>query len=88
MKFTQEIPGFSPDHKGSAFFTIKNIGNMLSDDWGVMSKGSFVGNRMVEASINDQGQYVFEEFNDGNQEQDIQNKPSLWEIRVGVSYKF
>ncbi len=88
LKFTQEIPGFSPDHKGSAFFTIKNIGNMLSDDWGVMSKGSFVGNRMVEASINDQGQYVFEEFNDGNQEQDIQNKPSLWEIRVGVSYKF
>jgi len=88
LKFTQEIPGFSEDHRGSAFFIIKNIGNMLNDDWGVMSKGSFVGNRMVEVSGNDAGQYVFEEFNEGNQEQDIQNKASLWEIRVGVSYNF
>ncbi|TPH16485.1 TonB-dependent receptor [Litorilituus lipolyticus] len=88
LKLTQELPGFSADHRGSAFIIVKNIGNMLNDDWGVMSKGSFVGNRMVEISANDQGQYVFEEFNDGNQEQDIQNKPSLWEIRVGVSYNF
>jgi len=88
LKLTQELPGFSADHRGSAFIIVKNIGNMLNDDWGVMSKGSFVGNRMVEVSANDQGQYVFEEFNDGNQIQDIQNKPSLWEIRVGVSYNF
>lgn len=88
LKLTQELPGLSADHRGSAFIIVKNIGNMLNDDWGVMSKGSFVGNRMVEVSSNDAGQYVFEEFNDGNQEQDIQNKPSLWEIRVGVSYSF
>ncbi|RHW75269.1 TonB-dependent receptor [Colwellia sp. RSH04] len=88
LKLTQELPGLSADHRGSAFIIVKNIGNMLNDDWGVMSKGSFVGNRMVEISSNDAGQYVFEEFNDGNQEQDIQNKPSLWEIRVGVSYSF
>ena len=88
LKFTQEIPGFSEEHRGSAFLTIKNIGNMINDDWGVMSKGNFVGNRMVSASINDQGQYVYESFNEHNIDQDIQNKPSLWQIRVGVSYKF
>jgi len=88
LKFTQEIPGFMEDHKGSAFLVIKNIGNMLNDDWGVMSKGSFVGNRMVEASINDAGQYVYEEFNQGNEEQEVQNAASLWQIRVGIEYKF
>ena len=88
LKITQEIPGFMDGHKGSAYFTIKNIGNLLNDDWGVMRKGSFVGHRMVEASINDAGQYVYEEFNAGNEEQDIQNDPSLWEVRVGISYKF
>ena len=88
LKISQEIPGFMEGHKGSAFFIVKNIGNMLNDDWGVMRKGSFVGNRMVEASINDAGQYVYEAFNDGNQEQDIQVGPSLWEVRLGVSYDF
>ena len=88
LKITQEFPGFMDDHKGSAYFTVKNLGNLLNDDWGVMRKGSFVGNRMVEVDINDNGQYVFEEFNEGNQEQDIQTDPSLWEIRVGVRYNF
>ena len=88
LKFTQEIPGFSDDHRGSAFLVIKNIGNMLNDDWGVMRKGGFVGNRMVVTSINDEGQYVFEEFNQGNEKQEIQNKASLWQIRAGVEYKF
>ena len=88
LKVAQEIPGFMEGHKGSAFFIVKNIGNMLNDDWGVMRKGSFVGNRMVEISGNDDGQYVYEEFNDGNQEQDIQNGPSLWEVRIGVTYDF
>ncbi len=88
LKFTQEIPGFMEEHRGSAFLIVKNIGNMLNDDWGVMSKGNFVGNRMVRATINDEGQYVYSRFNDGNQEQAIQYKPSLWEVRVGVSYKF
>ncbi|KGJ89961.1 TonB-dependent receptor [Colwellia psychrerythraea] len=88
LKFTQEFPGFSADHKGSAFLVIKNIGNMMNDDWGVMTKGGFVGNRMVEISGNADGQYVYDKFNSGNQDQEIQNAASLWQIRVGVDYKF
>lgn len=88
LKFTQEIPGFSDDHRGSAFLVIKNVGNMLNDDWGVMTKGNFVGNRMVEASIQDDGTYLYEEFNQGNEQQEVQNRASLWQVRVGVNYKF
>ncbi|WP_019027580.1 TonB-dependent receptor [Colwellia piezophila] len=88
VKLTQEIPGFSADHKGSVFLVIKNIGNMMNDSWGVMNKGGFVGNRMVEATINDSGQYVYHEFNQGNEKQEVQNRASLWQVRVGVNYKF
>ena len=75
-------------HKGNAFFIIKNIGNMINDSWGVMNQGQFVGNRMVEMSINGNGQYVYEAFNDGNQDQNFYKDASLWEMRVGVSYDF
>jgi hypothetical protein len=61
---------------------------MMNDDWGVMTKGSFVGNRMVEASINGNGQYVYEAFNSGNEGQEIQIAASLWQVRVGIDYKF
>jgi len=88
LKVTQEFPGFTQDQKGSAYIIVKNIGNMLNDDWGVMTTGAFTGARMVEASINDQGQYVFEEFNENNQKLNVERGPSLWEVRVGIDYKF
>ncbi|NQZ82222.1 MAG: TonB-dependent receptor [Colwellia sp.] len=88
FKISQQIPGLMDGHKGSAFFIVQNLGNMLNDDWGVMKQGQFVGNRMVEMSINDAGQYVYEEFNAGNEEQTYYRDGSLWEVRVGVRYDF
>ncbi len=87
FKINQEIPGFMDGHRGNAFFIIKNIGNMLNDDWGVMKQGQFVGNRMVGMSIED-GKYVYEDFNSGNEEQTFYKDASLWEMRIGVSYDF
>jgi hypothetical protein len=87
VKINQEIPGLMDGHKGNVFFVIKNVGNMINDDWGVMKQGAFVGNRMVGMSIED-GKYVYEEFNAGNEEQEYYKNASLWEMRVGVSYDF
>ncbi|MCP4985973.1 MAG: TonB-dependent receptor [Colwellia sp.] len=88
IKINQEIPGFMEGHRGNAFFIIKNVGNMINDDWGVMKQGQFVGNRMVEMSIQDDGTYVYETFNAGNEEQKFYKDASVWEMRVGVSYDF
>lgn len=87
IKVNQEIPGFMDGHKGNLFFVIKNMGNLLNDDWGVMKQGQFVGNRMVSMSIED-GKYVYEEFNAGNEDQVYYKNASLWEMRLGVSYDF
>jgi len=88
VKISQEIPGLVEGHRGNAFFIIKNVGNMLNDDWGVMKQGQFVGNRMVEMSLQDNGKYLYEAFNSGNEDQNYYKDASLWEMRVGVSYDF
>ena len=87
FKINQELPGLMDGHKGNLFFIIKNVGNLLNDDWGVMKQGQFVGNRMVSMSIED-GKYVYEEFNAGNEDQEYYKNASLWEMRLGVSYDF
>jgi len=88
IKINQEIPGLMEGHRGNAFFIIKNVGNMINDDWGVMNQGQFVGNRMVEMSIQDDGKYLYEAFNAGNEDQKFYKDASVWEMRVGVSYDF
>jgi len=85
-RIEQEIPGFMEGHKASAFFVIKNIGNLLNDDWGVMKQGSFVGDDVISATINANGQYVYNSYNSSPQSTVI--APSLWEVRMGVKYKF
>lgn len=88
IKINQEIPGLMEGHRGNAFFIIKNVGNMLNDDWGVMKQGQFVGNRMVEMSLQDDGKYLYTAFNEGNEDQTYYKDASLWEMRIGVSYDF
>lgn len=88
LKISQELPGFMEGHRGQAYFTIKNIGNLLNDDWGVLKEGAFVGNRMVKASVNSDGQFVYNQFNSGNEDLDTKNNASLWQLRLGVSYTF
>lgn len=75
LRITQEFPGFSENHRGSAFFVINNVTNLLNDDWGVMERPIFPygvtqaqqANGQAEARIGD---------------------VSLWEMRVGVNYNF
>ena len=86
LKVEQEFPGFNQEHKGSAYFIVKNIGNMLNDDWGVLKRGSSL-QRAVTATVNDQGQYVFNEFHNPAGTS-VEVDPSLWEIRFGVRYTF
>ncbi|GAA6183594.1 TonB-dependent receptor [Aliiglaciecola sp. NS0011-25] len=86
VRVEQELPAFYEDHKASAFVVIENLGNMLNDDWGIFREGSFPADDIITASINDQNQYVYEEYNASPQS--INRGASLWEVRFGVKYKF
>ncbi|MCV6622306.1 MAG: TonB-dependent receptor [Cellvibrionaceae bacterium] len=88
LKVTQEIPGFAEDHKGKVYMTVRNLGNLLNDDWGVLYEPSFPRSQaIVDASINDDGKYVFNEFIKPAGETRVA-RPSFWELWVGIEYKF
>ena len=88
VRVSQELPAFAEDHRASAFFVIENLGNLLNDDWGVLKQGNFVSESVVEASVNEDGQYVYEEFLGADQRESWSTSASLWEVRVGISYRF
>ncbi|CCQ10967.1 Oar-like outer membrane protein protein, OmpA family [Pseudoalteromonas luteoviolacea B = ATCC 29581] len=87
FKVSQEIPGFVDGHKGQVFFTINNLTNLLNDDWGIMKKGNFVGNNVVDMKY-ENGKYIYSNFNAASVDSSFQKDPSLWEMRVGVRYTF
>ncbi|MEQ8263801.1 TonB-dependent receptor [Pseudohaliea sp.] len=75
MRISQEIPGFAPGHRGSAFIIIDNLTNLLNDDWGVMNQPSFPYGVTAEQEANGQAQQRIGET-------------SLWSMRVGLNYRF
>jgi hypothetical protein len=72
---TQEFPGFADGHRGSAFIVIDNLTNLLNDDWGVMYQANFP----YGVTLGD--------LEAGNAEARI-GDASLWEIRIGLDYRF
>ena len=88
MRISQQLPAFHKDHSASAFFVIENLGNLLNDEWGVLKQGNFVSEEVVEASVNDAGQYVYETYLPAGQRDGVVNGASQWEVRVGVNYRF
>lgn len=87
LRIDQDIPGFMDGHKGNAYLIIKNLGNFLNDDWGIYNKGPFNNDSVVRASLNDDGTYYIDRVYSRAEETPYTNG-SLWEIRVGVKYKF
>ncbi len=87
LRVSQEIPGFTENQKGTFYFVIENVGNLLNDDWGVFREQSFPRTAaIVDASLNANNQYVFERFNSPNQSR--VGSASLWSMRFGVNYNF
>ncbi|WGL17144.1 TonB-dependent receptor [Microbulbifer bruguierae] len=88
LRIDQELPGFRSNDRAHAYFIVENLGNLLSDDWGVMYEGSFPRYQAaVETSIDDEGRYVFEEFLDPAGQTRVADA-SFWQARLGIRYEF
>lgn len=88
FRIDQELPAFYEGHKARASFVIQNLGNLLNDDWGIRKIGSFGANDVVEAGLNDDGTWTYENFFQNNVEDSPFLDQSLYEIRLGVRYTF
>ncbi len=75
MRISQELPGFRPDHRGSVFIVIDNLTNLLNDDWGVLYRPNFPYG-------------VTQADQDAGRAESRIGDASLWEIRIGLNYRF
>lgn len=88
IRVAQELPAFNPDHTASAFINLVNLGNVLNDSWGTLRNADSLNAQVaIDGSLDDQGRYVYESFLN-NDETSVSKSGSLWEVRVGVQYRF
>lgn len=85
-KIEQEIPGIMEGHKASAFFAIRNLGNLIDKDWGVVERVRYeYEQQTVSASIQN-GQYVFDDLDTTLNLETL--AASQWRAQVGIRYEF
>ena len=88
LRIDQQIPGFTEGHSGNVFMVIKNLGNFLNEDWGIAKQGPFNSAAVIAADLEDDGTYTYTNVFANAAEQSPFQTQSLWQIRVGVRYRF
>ncbi|MEX1251746.1 MAG: carboxypeptidase regulatory-like domain-containing protein [Hyphomonas sp.] len=64
IRLAQEFPGLRADDRTEAFVVIRNVGNLLNDDWGVLEEHGFPGNAQLYgiSGLDAQGRLVITSF--------------------------
>ena len=89
LRFQQQFPGVLDGHKTFFFLDIENLGNLINDDWGHITRTRYEYERQVAAAQIVNGQ--FEYFNLNSPSSIANNETlnnSLWQIQLGVRYEF
>ena len=92
LRFEQEIPGFMEGHKGIFYFDIKNALAIFDEDAAVIYQLPYgqSSTELLDYSINDAGQYVYESANisEGESPVRFKDRESTWSMKIGVRYTF
>jgi len=73
---------------GNLYFKVKNLGNLLNDDWGKVTDSEYFPRVVIpDLDVLPGGVMQFEEFRDRSLQRTYVN-PSLWEIRMGLDVRF
>lgn len=86
IKLEQELPGIRKDDRTTVFFSMRNVGNFLNDDWGRVERVEYeYARQSVSASI-DNGQYVYDNLNTRDNLEVLER--SVWNAQFGIKYEF
>lgn len=88
LKISQSVPGFLGEDSAEAFLVINNLTNLINDKWGILREHAFPGTAELYTATIASGRYNITAFNPRADQDTIVVDPSLWEVRVGLSYKF
>lgn len=91
FKFEQQIPGFSPSHRGSFFVEVKNLLNLIDSSQGRQFGTPYPAYYNL-ANIDfdmDTNEYVYSPATRRNSfPEQFRGKASTWQAKVGVRYRF
>ncbi len=87
LGFHQEFPLGLERITGRFYGRIYNLLNLIDDDWGRVNDAFFFTPEVVDARVNDAGQYVYRDF-DEQDVNDLRENRSLWQTRFGVELRF
>ncbi|MGJ8560184.1 MAG: TonB-dependent receptor [Litorimonas sp.] len=86
LKLEQELPGLRKQDRTTVFVAMRNVGNFINKDWGVVERVQYEYVRQpVSASIQN-GAYVFDDFSERAELE--RQGASVWNAQVGIQYKF
>ncbi|WP_340677349.1 carboxypeptidase regulatory-like domain-containing protein [Paraglaciecola sp.] len=92
VSFSQELPGFAEGHKGIITVTVKNLLNMLNQDWGRQQHVSNNYKNLISSNYNADGVVVYAPTFKFDESKDFANSfsdtSSVWYLKVGVKYTF
>ena len=88
LRIDQEIPLGFEDVKARAFLKIYNFGNLLNDEWGLITDAEYSPRAIIgDLSVNGAGQYVYGDFRNRSIN-DVRSTSSLYEIKAGIEVRF
>ena len=90
LRIAQELPAFFPNGaRLEAYVDIENLGNLLNDEWGVIQQMGFpYFSRGVTGTVNrETNQFHYTGYRDWTANGNYNNQ-SVWQVKVGVRYKF
>lgn len=89
LRIAQELPAFFPNGaRLEAYVDVENLGNLLNDEWGVIQQVGFpYFSRGVTGTFNtNTNQFNYSQYRDWTGSSF--NNQSVWQVKVGVRYKF
>jgi len=92
LSIKQQIPGFAEGHRGTLYFTIDNLANLLNSDWGVEKRLGYPQVDLYDfGGLSDDGKYQIERLFNGYAPQNYDEYDigaSSWSVKLGVRYEF
>jgi outer membrane receptor protein involved in Fe transport len=93
FRVDQEFPT-GGNTRGVLYLKMYNVGNLLKgstpaqdSDWGKVWDAPFFSRQIVDSSLNDEGQYVYERFTPREPSEEVPTR-STWEVRIGIGFRF
>ena len=89
MRFQQEFPGVLDGHRTLFFLDIENLGNLINDDWGHITRTRYEYERAVASAQIVNGQFVYDDLQSVSRIENLETLTnSLWQIQLGLKYEF